>query len=377
MGGASIERGEPGLAYVERLESGAYVVGNPSTSAATIKVKLGADVPYFLEMKGLAYAAGIGEELEDLGLTELRATNAARAGVDLPACHDRRLVCLGVRPQADARGRGRFLHAMNVADGDGTIDGTSNTGIRVGEPGVNDSGPNVTVTSVSINGQTFAVDHRRVALIAEPEETHAIFRDAAAQGSFTHVYVERATNKPVPLPDVLTCTLPPAASAFVMVVTLTTEGEALARVEMEAFAARKPQQLLDRARCDAFEARDRFIDAILDPFAGVAAHLERRDGVRRGRIDLGADALDPFSRPVPPRVPGLAAIRPEHPLVPGTFRGEALEVRPELVRDLEARKYGLMGRVIAQLNATVRWIRRQPTPESVTLAITNASGETA
>ena len=35
----------------------------------------------------------------------------------------------------------------------------------------------------------------------------AVFRnddtDAAAQGTFTHVYVERATNKPVPLPDVL------------------------------------------------------------------------------------------------------------------------------------------------------------------------------
>jgi len=35
----------------------------------------------------------------------------------------------------------------------------------------------------------------------------AVFRnddkEAAAQGHFTHVYVERATNKPVPLPDVL------------------------------------------------------------------------------------------------------------------------------------------------------------------------------
>jgi acyl-CoA thioester hydrolase len=35
----------------------------------------------------------------------------------------------------------------------------------------------------------------------------AVFRnddnDAAAQGHFVHVYVERATNKPVPLPDAL------------------------------------------------------------------------------------------------------------------------------------------------------------------------------
>jgi acyl-CoA thioesterase FadM len=27
--------------------------------------------------------------------------------------------------------------------------------------------------------------------------------DAAAQGHFVHVYVDRATNKPVPLPDAL------------------------------------------------------------------------------------------------------------------------------------------------------------------------------
>ncbi|MBV9262296.1 MAG: acyl-CoA thioesterase [Pseudolabrys sp.] len=39
----------------------------------------------------------------------------------------------------------------------------------------------------------------------------AIFRDddndATAQGRFTHVYVERATNKPVPLPDMLKAAL--------------------------------------------------------------------------------------------------------------------------------------------------------------------------
>lgn len=40
----------------------------PSAVLHRLAVKLGADVPYFLEMKGLAYAAGIGEELEDLSL---------------------------------------------------------------------------------------------------------------------------------------------------------------------------------------------------------------------------------------------------------------------------------------------------------------------
>ena len=40
----------------------------PSAVLHRLAVKLGADVPYFLEMKGLAYASGIGEELEDLSL---------------------------------------------------------------------------------------------------------------------------------------------------------------------------------------------------------------------------------------------------------------------------------------------------------------------
>ena len=40
----------------------------PSADLHRLAVKLGADVPYFLEMRGLAYAAGIGEELEDLSL---------------------------------------------------------------------------------------------------------------------------------------------------------------------------------------------------------------------------------------------------------------------------------------------------------------------
>jgi hypothetical protein len=39
-GGGAIERSEPGLAYVERLQGGDYIVGNPSTSDATITVTI-------------------------------------------------------------------------------------------------------------------------------------------------------------------------------------------------------------------------------------------------------------------------------------------------------------------------------------------------
>jgi hypothetical protein len=40
VAGAAILRSEPGLAYIEKLESGAYVLANPSPSAATVTVKL-------------------------------------------------------------------------------------------------------------------------------------------------------------------------------------------------------------------------------------------------------------------------------------------------------------------------------------------------
>lgn len=64
----------------------------------------------------------------------------------------------------------------------------------------------------------------------------------------------------------------------------------------------------------------------------------------------------------------------------GKVRGDATDARAEiledttLVRELEKRKYWLMYRLLGPIRGAIRWVRRQPTPESVTLAITPAEG---
>ncbi|NTV01806.1 MAG: 4-(cytidine 5'-diphospho)-2-C-methyl-D-erythritol kinase [Chlorobiaceae bacterium] len=67
--GAGLGGGSSDAAATLRVLNGLWGVNASSADLHRLAVKLGADVPYFLEMKGLAYAAGIGEELEDLSLT--------------------------------------------------------------------------------------------------------------------------------------------------------------------------------------------------------------------------------------------------------------------------------------------------------------------
>ena len=67
--GAGLGGGSSDAAATLRVLNELWGAGVPSAELHRIAVKLGADVPYFLEMKGLAYAAGIGEELEDLSLS--------------------------------------------------------------------------------------------------------------------------------------------------------------------------------------------------------------------------------------------------------------------------------------------------------------------
>lgn len=66
--GAGLGGGSSDAAATLRVLNSLWGIGASSEELQRIAVRLGADVPYFLEMKGLAYAAGIGEELEDLSL---------------------------------------------------------------------------------------------------------------------------------------------------------------------------------------------------------------------------------------------------------------------------------------------------------------------
>ncbi|MEI6846715.1 MAG: 4-(cytidine 5'-diphospho)-2-C-methyl-D-erythritol kinase [Chlorobiaceae bacterium] len=67
--GAGLGGGSSDAATVLRVLNELWQINASSSELHAIAVKLGADVPYFLFMKGLAYAKGIGDELEDLDLT--------------------------------------------------------------------------------------------------------------------------------------------------------------------------------------------------------------------------------------------------------------------------------------------------------------------
>ncbi|TLU83949.1 MAG: 4-(cytidine 5'-diphospho)-2-C-methyl-D-erythritol kinase [Chlorobium sp.] len=67
--GAGLGGGSSDAATVLRVLNDLWQVNASTKELHALAVKLGADVPYFLAMKGLAYATGIGDQLEDLGLT--------------------------------------------------------------------------------------------------------------------------------------------------------------------------------------------------------------------------------------------------------------------------------------------------------------------
>ncbi len=67
--GAGLGGGSSDAATVLRVLNQLWQVNVSPTELHALAVKLGADVPYFLAMKGLAYARGIGDDLDDLGIT--------------------------------------------------------------------------------------------------------------------------------------------------------------------------------------------------------------------------------------------------------------------------------------------------------------------
>ncbi len=67
--GAGLGGGSSDAAATLRVLNAMWNINAPSHELHRLAVSLGADVPYFLESGGLAYAAGIGEDLDDLELT--------------------------------------------------------------------------------------------------------------------------------------------------------------------------------------------------------------------------------------------------------------------------------------------------------------------
>ncbi|MBN1278189.1 MAG: 4-(cytidine 5'-diphospho)-2-C-methyl-D-erythritol kinase [Chlorobium sp.] len=67
--GAGLGGGSSDAATVLRTLNDRWNTGASTEDLHRLAVSLGADVPYFLEMKGLAFARGIGDDLEDLSLT--------------------------------------------------------------------------------------------------------------------------------------------------------------------------------------------------------------------------------------------------------------------------------------------------------------------
>ncbi|MEE9904554.1 4-(cytidine 5'-diphospho)-2-C-methyl-D-erythritol kinase [Chlorobium sp.] len=67
--GAGLGGGSSDAATVLRTLNERWNAGASADDLHLLAVRLGADVPYFLEMNGLAYARGIGDDLEDLSMT--------------------------------------------------------------------------------------------------------------------------------------------------------------------------------------------------------------------------------------------------------------------------------------------------------------------
>lgn len=67
--GAGLGGGSSDAAVVLRTLNRLWELSLPSAELHALAVRLGADVPYFLEMSTMAYAGGIGDELEELPLT--------------------------------------------------------------------------------------------------------------------------------------------------------------------------------------------------------------------------------------------------------------------------------------------------------------------